>query len=70
MRQRFLNSAGFGRGQPSQHILEVRIGVVPCHARRLDQAHDPAKLTLGAPYAAKLNSRFVATCVSFPVNVD
>ena len=40
MRQELVDAAGLVRGQPGEHILEIRIGVVPVHARRLDQAHD------------------------------
>ncbi len=39
MRQQLLHPAGPVRGQPRQHILEIGIGVMPVHARRLHQAH-------------------------------
>ena len=40
MRQQLLDMAGLVRQQPGQDVLEVGIGVMPVHARRLDQAHD------------------------------
>ena len=40
MRQQLLDLAGFLRRQPHQHILEIRLRIMPVHARRLDQAHD------------------------------
>ena len=39
MRQQLFHPAGPVRGQPGQYILEVGLGVVPIHARRLHQAH-------------------------------
>lgn len=39
VRQELVDTAGLVRGQPGEHVLEVRIGVVPVHACRLNQAH-------------------------------
>ena len=39
MRQQLLDPAGPVRGQPREHVLQVGIGVVPVHARRLHQTH-------------------------------
>lgn len=43
MRQQFFNPAGLVRGQPSEHILEIGVRVMPIHARWLDQAHDGSR---------------------------
>ena len=40
MRQQFVDAAAQVRGQPCENILQIRVEVVPVHARRLDQAHD------------------------------
>lgn len=39
MRQQFLNPACPVRGQTHEHVLQVSIGTMPIHARRLHQAH-------------------------------
>ena len=40
MGQQVVDLAVLVRGQPSQHILEVEIRVMPIHAGRLNQTHD------------------------------
>lgn len=40
MRQQLLDLTGFLRRQPRQHILEIRIRIMPVQPRRLDQTHD------------------------------
>ena len=43
MRQQLIDLAVLVGRQPSQHILEVDIGVMPIHAGRLNQTHDGAR---------------------------
>jgi hypothetical protein len=40
VRQQFVDPAGRMRRQPLQHVLQVRVGLVPVDARRVQQAHD------------------------------
>mgnify|MGYP007068640767 CR=1 FL=1 len=40
MRQQLVDPAGRMRGQALQHVLEVRIRLVPVGARRMQKAHD------------------------------
>lgn len=40
MRRQLLDLAALLRRQPHQHILEIRVRIMPIHACRLDQAHD------------------------------
>lgn len=40
MRQEFVNGAVLVRRQATQHILQIRIGIVAVELRRLDQTHD------------------------------
>ena len=39
MGQQLLNATGLVRRQPRENVLQIRIGIVPIHARRLHQAH-------------------------------
>ena len=48
MRQQFFHPAGPVRGQAREHILQVGIGVMPVHARRLHQAHHRRRRRLAA----------------------
>lgn len=40
MRQQLVDPAGGVGGQPIQHVLEVRVGLVPVDPCRVQQAHD------------------------------
>lgn len=40
MRRQRLDLAALLRRQPQQHILEIRVRIMPIHACRLDHAHD------------------------------
>lgn len=51
MRQQFLDPAGPVRWQAREHVLQVRIGVMPVHPRRLHQAHQRGR-TLARAQAA------------------
>ncbi len=51
MRQQLADATGLVRWKTCQHVLEVLIGVVPIHARRLNETHD-SRCTLTRTQAA------------------
>ena len=52
MRQQFADLTGALRGQATQHITQVRVGVMPIEPGRLDQTHY-CSATLARPERAR-----------------